>query len=73
MDGGEFGAVIAADGMKAVARAEEEVRGHDLGWELPPALAMVPGSWRQAAQLMIDNDLMRVLAPVVSAAGTPNG
>ena len=68
VDGGEFGAVIAADGMKAVARAEEEVRGHDLGWELPPALAMVPGSWRQAAQVMIDNDLMRVLAPVVSAA-----
>ena len=51
-----------------MARAEEEVRGHDLGWELPPALAMVPGSWRQAAQVMIDNDLMRVLAPVVSAA-----
>ena len=68
VDGGEFGAGIYAEGTRAVARGEDDSKGHYLGWSLPPDLKLDSRTWRSSAQLFVNNDYVRVLAPVPSGA-----
>lgn len=75
IDGGEFGAGVYAEGARAVAREEGDSKGHYLGWSLPPNLKLGSGTWRSSAQLFVNNDYVRVLAPVPRGAlgdGSPS-
>ena len=64
VDGGEFGTGIIADGIRAVAQGKDDAKGIDLGWDLPRSLVFGRERWNGSARLIVDNDDMRVLAPM---------